>query len=121
MNNCEHPFSPAHLCGRIRELSEKTDTRNYEASCIKQIANVLPTCDDKVHSAVRSFDVFLCAILTAQTPCFTFAAFLAADMDFDAEAKRLGVSRATAHRMHPAAAQSSKDRQAADEIFLETY
>ena len=39
-----------------------------------QIADVLPTCRSKVHSAVRSFDVFLCAILTAQTPCFTFAA-----------------------------------------------
>ena len=38
------------------------------------IAEVLPTCRSKVHSALRSFDVFLCAILTAQTPCFTFAA-----------------------------------------------
>lgn len=41
---------------------------------LNQIANVLPTCSSEVHSAVRSFDVFLCAILTAQTPCFTFAA-----------------------------------------------
>ena len=41
---------------------------------LEQIAEVLPTCRSKVHSAVRSFDVFLCAILTAQTPCFTFAA-----------------------------------------------
>ena len=41
---------------------------------LEQIADVLPTCRSKVHSAVRSFDVFLCAILTAQTPCFAFAA-----------------------------------------------
>ena len=44
---------------------------------LEQIAEVLPTCHSKVHSAVRSFDVFLCAILTAQTPCFTFAALSA--------------------------------------------
>lgn len=41
---------------------------------LEQIAAVLPTCRSKVHSAVRSFDVFLCAILTSQTPCFAFAA-----------------------------------------------
>ena len=41
---------------------------------LELIAEVLPTCRSKVHSAVRSFDVFLCAILTSQTPCFTFAA-----------------------------------------------
>lgn len=40
---------------------------------LEQIGEVLPTCRSKIHSTIRSFDVFLCALLTAQTPCFVFA------------------------------------------------
>lgn len=38
-----------------------------------QIGEVLPTCRSEIHSTIRSLDVFLCALLTAQTPCFAFA------------------------------------------------
>ena len=40
---------------------------------LEQIGEVLPTCRSKIHSTIRSFDVFLCALLTAQVPCFAFA------------------------------------------------
>ena len=42
----------------------------------------------------------------------TFAAFLAEDMDYDAAAKRLGVSRATAYRMFHRAAKEFRNLHA---------
>ena len=61
------------MCFNKERVIWMTATIRVLQRTLGQIGEVLPTCRSEIHSTIRSLDVFLCALLTAQTPCFAFA------------------------------------------------